>query len=64
MKRRSEIYRKRILDIFDRLDGDGGEISFFKDAVEAAFTESEWDALAATKPQWKITLTREEGDLL
>ena len=63
MKNRSEIYRKRILEIFDRLDENGGEISFYRGAVEAAFSKEEWEELLLSKPQWKITLTDAEGDL-
>ena len=46
-----------ITDIITRLDNDeGGSCTFSQAVKDAAFTDDEWAALIATKPNWTFTL--------
>lgn len=45
-----------ITEQISRLPSEGGTISFAAAAISAAFTDEEWAALIATKPNWTFTL--------
>lgn len=54
----SPLNKKSILNVIDALSdlAIGKTATFKKTAKEAAFTPEEWNALTATKPNWKIVL--------